>query len=103
VAALEPWFPPLSTWTSDQEEKLLAAIEMGFNDEPLSPQLRDTPRSVKTAMDIAGISGKGAQAKLLAKIMREGSVQLIKFRNSSRREAKGLQVNGKPHVRFLRD
>lgn len=90
VAVTAPWEPPRDAITPEAQANVEAAIRRGGPGGPLSPQLGNTPRSVKHAMVEAGITTQPGQKEMLAALYKAGFEQ-VKFKGSNRKFVLGLR------------
>ena len=92
VAVTVPWKPPEDTVTLDVQAKVQAAIKAGAGSlGPLAPTLSDTPRSVRLAMEAAGIKTRPGQQKMLMLLLKAGNV-IAEFKDNRRKWVNGLRT-----------
>ncbi|KAL2051026.1 hypothetical protein ABVK25_008772 [Lepraria finkii] len=84
VGAMWPWTPPSTAVPAEALDRLEAIIGQGTTEGPYSPKLSKDTRSVRTAMQLAGIDGQGAQKKALEDLLTAGRVTVGSFKRAGR-------------------
>lgn len=105
VPAAHPWTPPEARIATQTDLAALAtAIERGASSgEPWSPQLSDSPRSVRHLLCEHGFTRSDDQKTALQRLQRECAVETPYFQSASRNKAKGLRSRGLPRAKWEDD